>query len=1070
MAGNLQRNTLIKLGELQENKQQNWVHLKEPVDLTSSENKPEHIKQRTPEWFDLRQRYRLTGSTLYNALGLRTLKAQQEHFDSVVKGKKKPDFTDETKSYLEYGTANEPNLVATLTGKILPAFYPNYVFVEEGAREIKRKDKSTMLISGDGALVNKNEFDSAMESSRAPKMEIAIEGKCRFPKDYKLPVHYGLELGHVPQVLSEMVALDVRKLLYLSYSHQSTTCFIVTYDDDLWEMLSREASLIYGSDNPQRPTRLTASSKLLKEALKMFVSTNVEFVCEVASNSILRGSDSLKSLCSPFKGCPFLVTKRDNADHVLAIPLENDVIERASKILQEAYELLRKKATEVLVWLISTTDREWSPECPHAIPIAWALKGYSLSNDVMRKMTDTILNKLERSEIKISCTVFDGQWAKYASRSKEAEPLNILQLQKDVWTEVRGMKKELLMEKFGTLKITDCNVLRSDTGFDVTSKSYAKLRTQLYHTFIASQDETSADDDKTAESNDTVNTTIDANVVSSLPDGALDVLLTETNSPEFLDGLDEIAVGEEKEIDGETEVDGATVFGDVQLISQEITLIGCLEALQADKKESVSIKWKNRKYEDIKTKLSNAREMSSLTVHEIDIVINELIIKQKISPTSIRKSWPKHDKVNRLSSLIGDGSEINPPERRVKTMKSLREFSIQAIIKPRSNIKQFKLPTRTHLNVAYATLSYPYRYKCWKETMKTVDVNKIYGLDSSSPYEWFYFPEYSKERNRIEPRCLDGDHIFVNTRVKVCKDGLEGVSKAAWHAVSSARPDLLSKSLVEDLIDKQNNRFAKTTFSEAVERCMIDLQYKEEAQFTRLIRRWYEAEDDPGIPAVERAKRRYEFREYLMDGVDFGSFPPPGQYIKGMPIITYEGILQSIDCHMLLYSLCRNGTYNQRAISSLVNENFFGELSEIEPTKLGCPKATTVGRLMATVTELLHYRHNPLCRTFQMSTAKRPVYPQHKLDEQAPSNPEENFVPDEIKFNASTNKMEISAIHLRDHYFDSVKRAARKQRKGKAGDVSNPRAPSRGALPVRQYHRVDESKILPTQRLGIQLE
>ena len=48
---------------------------------------PEYVKQRTPEWFNMRRCSRITSSTMHNALGLRTLKLQKEHFDEFVLGK-----------------------------------------------------------------------------------------------------------------------------------------------------------------------------------------------------------------------------------------------------------------------------------------------------------------------------------------------------------------------------------------------------------------------------------------------------------------------------------------------------------------------------------------------------------------------------------------------------------------------------------------------------------------------------------------------------------------------------------------------------------------------------------------------------------------------------------------------------------------------------------------------------------------------------------------------------------------------------------------------------------------------
>lgn len=52
----------------------------------------------------------------------------------------------------------------------------------------------------------------------------------------------------------------------------------------------------------------------------------------------------------------------------------------------------------------------------------------------------------------------------------------------------------------------------------------------------------------------------------------------------------------------------------------------------------------------------------------------------------------------------------------------------------------------------------------------------------------------------------------------------------------------------------------------------------------------------------------------------------------------------------------------------------------------------------------------------------------------------------------------------RNHAFDDPKLF------GKRSDISQPTAVCRGCLPVRQHHRCDESKILPTTRLGIPLQ
>ncbi|CAG2192105.1 unnamed protein product [Mytilus edulis] len=191
----------------------------------------------------------------------------------------------------------------------------------------------------------------------------------------------------------------------------------------------------------------------------------------------------------------------------------------------------------------------------------------------------------------------------------------------------------------------------------------------------------------------------------------------------------------------------------------------------------------------------------------------------------------------------------------------------------------------------------------------------------------------------MEPKCLDAHHLLVNLRCKVCKDGVWGIRKDAWHAVADSDNNIISKGIVVDLLDKQNNAFAKRTFSNEVEEQMRKLDFVSEANFCYMIRRW----------------------------------------------------------------------------------------------------------------------------AFNINTSRRPVYPQHSL---LP-------VTDKTEICVATYtecNHQIPQIYPRNHTFDSPSRLNKKQRKSKRSDVSKPNAVSRGCLPIRQHHKCDESKVLPTTRLGIELQ
>lgn len=68
--------------------------------------RPLEVKQGSDLWLQMRKCARVTGSTLYNALGLETFEAQKKHFAHFVKGQPKV-FKEDVKVKMEYGRINE---------------------------------------------------------------------------------------------------------------------------------------------------------------------------------------------------------------------------------------------------------------------------------------------------------------------------------------------------------------------------------------------------------------------------------------------------------------------------------------------------------------------------------------------------------------------------------------------------------------------------------------------------------------------------------------------------------------------------------------------------------------------------------------------------------------------------------------------------------------------------------------------------------------------------------------------------------------------------------------------------
>ena len=76
------------------------------------------LKQRSPKWFEIRKTAKVTGSTIWAALGLDGLEKMQEHFDQVLCDIKPMEPSAEEQSLLDFGAKHEIYAVATLVGKI----------------------------------------------------------------------------------------------------------------------------------------------------------------------------------------------------------------------------------------------------------------------------------------------------------------------------------------------------------------------------------------------------------------------------------------------------------------------------------------------------------------------------------------------------------------------------------------------------------------------------------------------------------------------------------------------------------------------------------------------------------------------------------------------------------------------------------------------------------------------------------------------------------------------------------------------------------------------------------------
>ena len=884
--------------------------------ITETPNKDEQadtnlIKQRSAAWHDIRNRAVVTGSTLYCALGLDTLKAQQSHYDAVVNGKPRPEPSDEVMRNMQHGITNEINAVATLVSKVMPVYYPGIKYREDGCLMVPM-GLSYGIVSGDGSGVTSD-----------GDMKIAFELKCPVPGKLFTPdVYYALPVRYSTQILSQMAAKHCNLYCNLCYTSQSSTIFAGEFREDMWMELTQRVDELYGTQS-KRPTRKHPLLETMKQNVSHLAS-EAKFVAEVPS---VTGVACQCSVQRPDEyGFNDHISSFKCSDPPMAVSSWAQSAMRASELIQECYGYLRKPAKEILVTMVSDLERVCAPnkDTPYAVPMQYYMPGYSLKMPSVRKIINEAVRACEADGLHVRVVAFDGQFTEIAVEDDDETPLTICRLQKKFWQEVVKLPKNLQIGTFvmlnyhGPIKsyedmIDNYHVTKGHDGsLTVTSvdpipKLYAPQNIPL--------------SSKTKPSGSLEE--VDA-VVGECPDYIMKFLpsdMLEQLSKDTVDHIGEANAIIHAELKGthSTENTGAqkgdrpwttsqSIIGveETNVPSPENDYEAVLVALIAG---TGSDKWVSQSVEDIERYLKDADTINRhFTVAELKLIINLTTEKQ----VNLRKA----ELVNIVSDMYGDSSLIATK----KTVPTLRRCMISYL----NNLPKHAT------NILYATNNFKVKFDEWDSCNHFQGGAEIV-TDSGNMYkipQWYAQPSNVRLLDKCEliQFILDPHHILVNNRSKCCSGGMPGmgIQREAWYQVACEGTTALSLQHVIDLCDRQRNAYAQLTFSEEVEAAMKRMGFYEEATWCSLMRNFYHAVDNAGLNPDQRIHGLLKMREFLCEHYSPFEFPPPGSHVKGLPITQFEGLMTNIDRRIQLYSMIQSGTYNQRSVSSLDSETFFG--------------------------------------------------------------------------------------------------------------------------------------------------
>ena len=1001
------------------------------------------VKQGSELWHDLRSFSVVTGSTCSNAIGLNSLGAAKKHFETHVQ-KKPQEISPDLQAIFDHGKKFEKKAVATLVGLLIPALFPPcHKLFEVGPVYGDSEYRERMLeVSADGLLKCDMGGGNCPHACDTGDKTYVIEIKSPVSENIFYNYKYCIPKRYVPQVLCEQFIHTAFKGLFITCTEESVILNSVDENIDLWNKLAEIVFDIYGGENIKKPTKLHPEIATLKKEIGVF-SQSVTVLAEVPTYSCT--DTDMEHAVAESDASPYMEKNENVGEHLnleqITEKLKIITLE-ATELLKKCSEIRRQKATELLIFMASDTNRmKTDQDESYTHPTGYVLKGNSLPVSKMRKLVDMKRDAFKEKNIPILCESFDGQWANLAFETSDGFPLTLVHLQKKSWQNACNLSKKGALTKIidlASLTKRDKEFLSvtvftpnegsigdnysvfmkmNDCGKKISAGSnggHIRFCGLLRHINLLGINPTKEEIDKFNQNrkhtsyNKAGLRDTDVNILSTLPQNIINDICDE-NSVDMIHQLD---LGK-------------------ALTSEKLNILDDIcSALRP-----LDSKWENCSPETIYPNLlTDKHELSSQCRHvELNAIGDAL--KTASERQVFLKSDSKSKKVDTILYLFGGQDFYDTSIRKVKPLKQLC-----------SNIVgEWELLI---LQCIYAKACHVKNKMFWKSRC-TVEMTGHIPILSCN-YPLFSFPEFSSVRQQIEPRTMDYTHMLTNIRSLICRKGFDTVKTEPFNRISMEHPEIISRGLVMGSLDKQSAEYALTFFSQKVQDQLEKNGDFTEALFVRLFRNWHRACDERGMSADERINNLWALSAYLTKDINFDHFPAPTQYIKGIPVLTYCGLLQNISTRILLYRLSKKKTYNARSISSLVCESFFSTVTAKDPSSSGCPKAVDVPRILSDIICIENYK-NRTDRNFFLSTARVQKYPEKRPgDETEMLDAEEN-----------------RSSYYKDHHFDMpVKKQRHVKRRKK--DISQGSEPQHRVRNVRsKFHKVDESMLPPLYRSAI---
>ena len=142
---------------------------------------------------------------------------------------------------------------------------------------------------------------------------------------------------------------------------------------------------LYDKQKPNIPTKLHPAIKELKLAISERKKTSLKILCEVPTVTGEYGNITIApDFSSPYSPAPGRIHIEATLESVTTASKNLSLSSKAA--FEECHEVLRDPGKELVVFMITDKDRKQEHNVPYSFPVAYALKGSSMSNNHLHFM------------------------------------------------------------------------------------------------------------------------------------------------------------------------------------------------------------------------------------------------------------------------------------------------------------------------------------------------------------------------------------------------------------------------------------------------------------------------------------------------------------------------------------------------------------------------------------------------------------------------------------------------------------------------------------------------------------